>query len=249
MNDTTRQWDDRPQTDTDAEQFRGDDPQDAAEQPRVEQPPYPASSSQPLRILSAAEVDVLGERVFCDDELGLRHTGIASLPEPAALLRTNARNETVLRALAMLEEHDQTSSDDAERAELHRLEGKLDLALELMAELVRERQGAIPTRAVRFNARGLCWDSPEPLRAGDLLDVDCYALPPWPLPLKLYVRVTHAEQRKEMWRVCSRIEGLSAGVAEWLGKLVFRRHRRTIAQQRGRKNVAQVSESPEADST
>jgi hypothetical protein len=35
-------------------------------------------------------------------------------------------------------------------------------------------------------------------------------------------------------RICTRIEGLGAVSREWFGKLVFRRHRRTVALQRGR---------------
>ncbi len=183
---------------------------------------------------SAAELAVLGERVFCDDELGLVWRQVEQLPDDSARARTNSRNETVLRALAMLEEHDGSQQDDAQRAELYRLEGKLDLALELMSELVRERQGAIPQRSVRFNARGFCWDSDEDLAAGALLAIECYVLPPWPLPLKLYCRVTHVEAGGRLRRVCARVEGLNGGVTDWLGKLVFRRHRRTVAQRRQR---------------
>ncbi|HEU4618978.1 MAG TPA: PilZ domain-containing protein [Gammaproteobacteria bacterium] len=209
-----------------------------------EGPPQPAGRERgaedarrggdPRQAATAAELEVLGERVFCDDELGLAWSEVEALPEDAPLLRVNARNETVLRALAMLEEHDPSQSDDAERAELHRVEGKLDLALELLAELLRERQGALAPRRVRFNARGLCWDCEEAPRVGALLAIDCYALPPWPLPLKLFGRVTAVEPRAAGCRVCTRLEGRTTGVNDWLGKLVFRRHRRSVAQQRHR---------------
>jgi hypothetical protein len=226
---------------------------------------------------SLAELEVLGDRVYCDDELGLEWTEIEAVPEGPVLLRINARNETVLRALAMLEEHDASQSDAAERAELHRLEGKLDLALELLAEFVRGRTDALAPRRVRFNAGGLCWDweeapprasvaapnradrpsprasapfaasertpSPSPPaeaslaspRAGALLAVDCYVLPPWPLPIKLHCRVTAVDPLgAHEYRACARLEGQTDGVNEWLGKLVFRRHRRSIALQRQR---------------
>lgn len=192
------------------------------------------SNSQLLRMLSMSEVEVIGEHVFCDDEIGLTWERIEHLPDEAELNRVNGRNETVLRALAMLEEHDQTRSDDGERAELYRLEGKLDLALELMAELVRERQAAIPTCPVRFNSRGLCWECPEELASDGLMRLQCFVQPPWPLPLSLYVRVVGVEPRDGHWWVCGRVEGLLGGAREWLGKLVFRRHRRTVALQRSR---------------
>ncbi len=184
---------------------------------------------------TAAELAVLGDRIYCDDELGLAWRPVEQLPDEAVRARTNARNETVLRALAMLEERDASQQDDAERAELHRLEGKLDLVLELMSELVRERQGAVAPWSVRFNARGLCWDCDEAVPVvGALLAVDCYVLPPWPLPLRLYCRVAQVEAGARLSRVCAEIEGLNRAVTDWLGKLVFRRHRRTIAQRRQR---------------
>lgn len=189
---------------------------------------------------SPAELEVLGDRVYCDDELRVAWAEVEALPEEAALLRTNARNETVLRALAMLEEHDPSQSDDAERAELRRLEGKLDLALELLADLVRGRNDAVAARRVRFNARGLCWDCEEAPRVGALLAIDCYLLPPWPLPLELHGRVTGVDQYAERaYRACARLEGQTGGVNDWLGKLVFRRHRRSIAQQRQRGSRAE----------
>jgi Atypical PilZ domain, cyclic di-GMP receptor len=190
--------------------------------------------SQLLRMLSMSEIEALGESVFCDDEIGLTWKHVERLPDEAVMNRLSTRNETVLRALAMIEEHDQTRSDESERAELHRLEGKLDLALELLAEVVGERHASTPTYPVRFNARGLCWECPEAVPVGALLSMECYVLPPWPLPLKVHVRIQAVEPRGRKWWVCGRIEGLFGGAKEWLGKLVFRRHRRTVALQRQR---------------
>lgn len=182
--------------------------------------------------LPPAELAVLGEQVFCDDELGLAWTVIDQMPEEPALARMNARNEVVLRTLALVEEHDETQVEDAERAELHRLEAKLNLALELLADLVSEGQGTLPRRAVRFNSKGLCWQSAEALTPNSLLLVRCYALPAWPVPLKLLARVRSSEPSGDGYRICSRLEELSFGAANWLEKLVFRRHRRSIARSR-----------------
>jgi len=192
------------------------------------------STSVHLPALSEAEFDVLGEHVFCDDEIGLDWREIASMPEDLALQRRDNHNEKVLRALALVEEHDQTQSDVAERAEFHRLEGKVDLLLELVTALVRERNGGTNTCNARFNSRGLCWDSPEAVTRGKLLDVDCFLLAQWPLPLKLCARVVDSVERRKGFRICTRIEGLGSASRDWFGKLVFRRHRRMIALQRAR---------------
>jgi hypothetical protein len=188
-----------------------------------------------LPALSQSEFDVLGEHVFCDDEIGIDWRVLESMPDEQELARRNLHNEKVLRALALFEEHDQSPSDDAERAELHRLEGKIDLLLELVTVLVRDQQNGSRVRNARFNTRGLCWDTKRQPPAGALLDVDCFLLAQWPLPLKLCARVVDiVPARDEAQRVCSRIEGLGGAGRDWLGKLVFRRHRRSVAQQRAR---------------
>lgn len=184
--------------------------------------------------MTEGEAAALGEQVFCDDELGLAWRVIDRLPEALALNRINARNEAVLRALAMLEEHDETRSDAGERAEIHRLEGKLNLVLELLSELVRERQEGSVVQPVRFNALGLCWNVADPQDRDALLEVECFALPAWPVPLRLYARCTSCSFSDGSWRLCSRFEGMTPGVSEWLEKLAFRRHRRAIALQRKR---------------
>lgn len=182
--------------------------------------------------LPPAELAVLGEQIFCDDDLGLAWTVLDEKPEEAKLARMNARNEVVLRTLALVEEHDETQVEDAERAELHRLEAKLNLVLELLADLISEGQGTLPRRAVRFNSKGLCWQSEEALEPNALLIVRCYAQPAWPVPLKLIARVRSSLPSRDGFRICSHLEEMSFGAANWLEKLVFRRHRRSIARSR-----------------
>lgn len=180
------------------------------------------------------EIAVLGRQVFCDDELGLAWSAASSLPAAPVLARLNARNEVVLRTLSLVEEHDETQAENAERAELHRLEAKVNLALELLAELVTQRTSPLPPRPLRFNSSGLCWLADEPLELDALLLVECYVLPAWPVPLKLYARVKSVEPVHGRHRICASLEALSEGAAIWLDKLVFRRHRRAIAQRRTR---------------
>lgn len=183
---------------------------------------------------SPGELGVLGHQVFCDDELGLAWVGADELPAEAVLARLNARNEVVLRTLSLVEEHDETQAEDGERAEIHRLEAKVNLALELLAELVTQRATPLPPRSLRFNSKGLCWLADEAPDVNALLLIECHVLPAWPVPLKLYARVRHVENADGRRRVCSALEGLSEGAAIWLDKLVFRRHRRAIAQRRAR---------------
>lgn len=181
---------------------------------------------------SPAERDVLGERVHCDDVIGFQWQAQDALPPAAVLARMNARNEAVLRALAMLEEHDETTADDNERAEFHRLEGKMNLVLELLTELVRQHQPGPPQLAVRISAEGVCWPVDGRIEPGALVLTEWYLLPAWPVALNLLARVEHCAATESGLVACARLEGAGDGTRDWLEKLVFRRHRRAIAQQR-----------------
>ena len=182
------------------------------------------------------EIEVLGRQVFCDDELGLAWSAVDDLPPAPVLARVNGRNEVVLRTLSLVEEHDETQAEAAERAELYRLEAKLNLVLELLSELVMQHASPLPPRPLRFNSRGLCWLADDTVELDTLLLVECFVLPAWPVPLKLYARVKRVEPAdgNGRYRICASLEGLSESAAIWLDKLVFRRHRRAIAQRRTR---------------
>lgn len=182
--------------------------------------------------VSDPERAVLGDGLHCDDALGFRWQAQDELPVASVMARVNARNEAVLRALAMLEEHDESAADDVERAEFHRLEGKVNLVLELLSELVRQQHPGPPQIAMRFSAEGVCWHATSAHREGDVLLTEWYLLPAWPVALTLYARVAHSRRAAGGHLVCARIEGASDSTRDWLEKLVFRRHRRAIAQQR-----------------
>lgn len=190
-------------------------------------------SSEPApQAVPETERRVLGDRVFCDDRIGFAAAALPEAPSAMALARVNQRNVAVLRSLAMLEEHDDAVSDDGERAELHRLEGKVDLLLELVSELVRERRPGSEPRVVRFSAEGVCWTGSEPEPVDALLLTEWFLVAAWPVSLKLHVRVASCERQADGHRLCGRLEGTNDIVKDWLEKLVFRRHRRAIAQRR-----------------
>ncbi len=191
-----------------------------------------ASTSAHLPAVSPAEFEVLGESVFCDDEISLNWRVIEAMSDEPELTRRSQTNEKTLRAMALAEEHDETQSDDADRAEVHRLEGKIDVLLALVTALCREGQEPAVMRKVRFNSRGFCWDSEQRVEANALLDIECFLLMQWPLPLKLYARVVDCTPSGDGFRVCTRLEGLSGVCRDWFGKMVFRRHRRMVAQRR-----------------
>jgi hypothetical protein len=184
-------------------------------------------------VITDLERTALGTRVYCDDVVGLDWSVCSSDPDHHASSRINVRNEGLLRALATLEEHhDEPGAEDGERAEIRRLEGKLDLVLELLCDLLRERNAGSAPVPARFSAEGLCWHTDRVLAPGTLLLTDWFVQPAWPVALRVYARIVGQEQRGDHYLSCARLEGLSDAVVDGLDKLVFRRHRRTVARSR-----------------
>jgi hypothetical protein len=111
-------------------------------------------------------------------------------------------------------------------AELARVESKLNAIMELFA-LVLERELALPPATpVRFNAFGAEWagdDAPAPGRP-ILVRIHleaCSALP-------IEFAATVLEPPEAGWSAAS-FEGLKPAVAEAIARMVFREHRRQVA--------------------
>jgi len=182
--------------------------------------------------LTPLELAALGTRVYCDDLIGFGWQ-VAEAPASTQLwTRMNTRNDALLRALSMLEEQDEAHGDDTERLDVQRLEGKLNLILELLADLVRERNPGLTLHMVRFSAEGLCWRAQAALPADTLLLTDWYMQPAWPVALRIHARVLGCVPDGDQQLISARFEGVSEAVRDSLDKLVFRRHRRSVAQSR-----------------
>ena len=157
---------------------------------------------------------------------------------PATLARLNADNLQVLHADASIaESHRALDAKDEERpwlADLARLEYKLDVLLGLMGRLLT-RDDAMPApTSLRMYAGGVEW-LPRDVRpvsgARGLLTL--YVNPSFPQPLVLAGQVTgHRADAQGLWARFA-FAGLSPAVVDLLERLVFRQHRREVAEARG----------------
>lgn len=150
-----------------------------------------------------------------------------------ALQRINAGASRVLRALAALED---TARDSAEEAsplhqEIHRLEGKLDLVMSMMADLTAERLALPPNYKLTLRANGLNWlEQPTglDLASGEVGLAVIYLYPGLPLAVRLPAKVVDGDND------CPALvfEGLTAETRNALERHVFRHHRRAVARAR-----------------
>jgi hypothetical protein len=178
--------------------------------------------------------DPFAEALAYEDELPLGWEVVEQLPPGQRLATLNASNEALLRVREGLEEPARGTDENQELAqEFNRLESKLNLILELMAEWLR-RQGDLPSALpVRFNAWGIAWEAEDLPVPDALLRMQLYICPTVPKPLVLYARVLRQESGESGMRAVATFLDLSPGMVDGLERLVFRRHRREVAQLRG----------------
>jgi hypothetical protein len=168
------------------------------------------------------------------DTLPLGFERLEQLPDGAALAGVNQENQQVLVADASLD--DQRSMTDAKSDEAHeladelqRLEFKVNVVIQLLAQLLNRNSTLPPVRSVRLHADGLDW-----LAAGDEVwpgvgVVALHVSRHFPQPLRLPGRVVGTARDAEGDWVRFEFEGLTPSVIDLLERLVFRHHRRLIA--------------------
>jgi hypothetical protein len=156
----------------------------------------------------------------------------ALAPGDAAGLQ--AGNHETLRVILALEDHVTEVPEErgANQPDLGRLDFKVNLLLELVGQLL-ERHMTLPAPVwVRLTAQQVEWESDQTLEPGTSGAVALFLCPRYPRPLVLRGRVSHVERSPEPLRMCLAYEGCSEPFLEDLERLIFRRHRRLIAQAR-----------------
>lgn len=145
------------------------------------------------------------------------------------------KNERLLRVALLSDEHPPERVDEeiGHPGELQRIESKLDLVLELLAELLTDSDAGMQPRSVRLGARGLEWVEPGQAPAiGSTVVVSFVPDPGLPRPLSFHTRVLEVLPEAQGSRVRVRFEVEGDAVRELLERLIFRHHRRQVAQMR-----------------
>lgn len=169
-----------------------------------------------------------------EDVLPLSWTVLPAAPDAATLRRLNEAGEAALRMLTALEEqpHELGEDDSAVVHELQRLDAKLNLALEMLAELLARNSAQTDRRWMRLTAAGIEWGCPVSPEPHSLVMLRIVLSPRLPRPLELLARVEGVSADGDARRVAARFEGLSEPLADGLERLIFIHHRRAVAHTR-----------------
>ncbi len=168
---------------------------------------------------------LFGDALGCDERLPLAFSAEPVAPDVASIQALG-----LLRALALFDEvrDGERDESDPQRAELARIEAKVDLVLGLLGGLLRERQPELPTTAVRWSRIGARFVTERvPTTATGHLQVLPDARMPQALLLPAKVIATRAEASGTTAWV--RFELLDPAVEAALERHVFSRHRRQVA--------------------
>lgn len=179
----------------------------------------------------------LGEGILYEDVLPCGWQVLSAPPSAGESAHWSAANENVLRLVSALEEFTPDVTDDhgSQSHDLARLEFKLNLVLELVGQLVRGQQALPGARALKLNAHSMLWETYATDSApavGQHLLIALYLNDNLPRPLQLHGIVREFISAPSGGRVHVEFHELTESVQDLLEKMIFRHHRRSIAQHR-----------------
>lgn len=154
-----------------------------------------------------------------------------------SLLEVGEQNARLLKAVLVSQElHGEPGDEAGDRAgaDLARVEAKLDLLLDMVSQLLhREGQNLIETTVVVWltGASWRCRNADTPV-IGQELWLELYIDARLAQPLQLPVVVTDTIRQGDESEVSVAFDALDELLLDLLGKLIFRQHRRMIAQQK-----------------
>jgi hypothetical protein len=159
---------------------------------------------------------------------------LATASDEARVAASLGSNLRVFQACDLLSERQPASRNDVDPAvvtELRRIDLKMTLMLDLLADLFAETHPPPPTGQIVLDFHGFEWiDAPVEVVVGDRGVVEIFIQAGVPRPLRFIARVqagdTPVQRRFEF-------ERLSDAESDQLERLIFRQHRQKIAGSRG----------------
>jgi len=149
-------------------------------------------------------------------------------PEVGSSVSNSRHNQIIFDLLDSLEDSIYHKPDTENASELVRIETKLNFIMQVLGELLHERQSHLPMVRVRFSSDTLAWRVEQPLPAGALLQVSLSPDERIPLAMSFEAQVLAV---KDGWMEVD-MHGLDENeLAKW-SRWVFRQHRRQVAQAR-----------------
>ncbi len=173
--------------------------------------------------------------VVYEDHLPLACKRVDSLPNHWEQEHLSERNLALLNVVLSLGESpvvDGSEESAPWTQEVARVESKLDLVLGLLGDMLARKESLPAPVLTRLSGTGITWDNDTPLKVADLVEIALYLLPGMPRPITVYGVVRSVESMDDIYRVQAAFTEMHPLLQGNLDKLVFRWHRRHIAEVR-----------------
>jgi len=189
-----------------------------------------------------------GEGVIYKDIVPLKWRELGRNEAEFSYPRVQKSNDEVLRFITILDEfhadgYDETGSVSG--SDLGHLEFKLDLLLDMVTQMMTRESDIPESFPMTLGSAGVEWITREPLKAGTLLELSLYLHHKYPRPFIVRGKVSEAKPAEDelgKYLIQFVFEQMSDVVQAGLERLIFRQHRRSIAQ--SRRAVNTLDENP-----
>lgn len=145
----------------------------------------------------------------------------------------NNTNEATLRSYYLLDErllYDSGEERDVATPEIARLEQRLNLIVDLLGQVLLQNQNLPPPVTCVLTGAGVEWVSTEAPTLNDCVKLLIYLHHHYPQPLVLFGVVSALESCALGQRISVAWSSLPESVGDGLERLIFRAHRRSVAQ-------------------
>jgi hypothetical protein len=181
-------------------------------------------------MFDGADTIILYEELAYQDVLPVLWRAVPGAVDQALAANYAERNVRVLQAFAAIEDHGTADAQDEQSPELQRLDFKVNLLLDLVGQLLVANRPRPSPVAIRFNGLGAVWRGAAPLpEAGTQGVVEIYLRDFLAEPLRMIGRITNVSPDGQ---IKARFAPAGETIADLIEKLIFRRHRRQVAESR-----------------
>jgi len=186
--------------------------------------------------MTEPDSDTLGQGLIFEDSIPLQWHAQAESPTLSEVSGLNEANEEVMRFIDVLDEYPSEPGDEHVplSQDLARVESKLNLLLGLVGQLMTVHFPLPPMKPVKLSPIGIEWLADDQLQPGGYGLVEIYLNARCPRSLCLPGQLERVESANGGLLMVVKFLELSEVLQEHLEKIIFRHHRRKIAQARRR---------------
>lgn len=185
---------------------------------------------------NSAEQGLFADQVSYDDRLPFDLDPIETKLSASQRERLAARNVSVLRAVGVLEEHRSEPEDrNGMEGDIARLDLKLNLVIELLGVAINMQRPLPQDHEIRISTKGIRWHCEQLVaQSGETVMISLFLHACSAQAVQWEANILANEPAEDGGHYCwAEFEALPDAMTQYLERLIFRHHRRQIAEERG----------------